>query len=408
MQQSLNLIVRMGIDVVDVEMGEVAMKPNIEKTEKVDTKHDEADNEEPKDILSYWYGLGPRPRAHLLQLAFFVLTCTAWLPWYYSTDKTPTETNLYPRDASFAEVFVEMDIQSIDPILLTTSVLITVTPLGNLSAALQTGEDADKDIILFPQSYVDRAATFLGLERRISGNEDVPIPITASLILFFSKLGYQEIHNATIVQDTVQTYTLDVNKSVTHYPMDKYSSTIYIKTYLKLYNVNTPDSTAYMPIACALQINNLVSGWVNKPVTSLTLRRRNDSSPITTDAGSIQVQMNFQRLTFVKGLSIFIVVVMWLISLAVFAMAFDNYFVQPVMKEISPPATNIANTTLFSLPALRLVQPGIPSINSYLYIDICGFYINMGIIAISVILMVSKIDWSQWQPKRAKAPVYKP
>lgn len=85
-------------------------------------------------------------------------------------------------------------------------------------------------------------------------------------------------------------------------------------------------------------------------------------------------------------------------------MAFDNYFVQPVMKECSPPATNIANTTLFSLPALRAVQPGIPSLNSYLVVDVCGFYVNMGLVSISVILMVSKINWSHWQPKRANVP----
>lgn len=222
--------------------------------------------------------------------------------------------------------------------------------------------------------------------------------VKASLYVFFTKVGYTEVPSDQIVPSFSQIYPLVVEKALAYYPLDSYSSQFYVSMLIELSNVNVTGGIFYAAVPYAIKITNLVSGWDNTPNVFATNEKK--LIPVS-DSNIVQVNFNFKRLGVIQGFSIFIVIVMWIISLAVFTLAFDNYFVQPLMKEVNPAAAGLASGLLFALPALRVVQPGIPSLVSYLLVDVCGFYLNMGIVAISVFLMISKLDWCQWQPKEA-------
>ncbi|RKP38947.1 hypothetical protein BJ085DRAFT_3356, partial [Dimargaris cristalligena] len=81
--------------------------------------------------------------------------------------------------------------------------------------------------------------------------------------------------------------------------------------------------------------------------------------------------------------SIFVVVTMWLISIAIFIMAVQVLFSG---REIPPPLVGFGATILFAFPALRNSFPGVPQIGCY--IDTVGFFGPISIVSISTCAIV--------------------
>ncbi|KAG0326627.1 hypothetical protein BGZ99_009299, partial [Dissophora globulifera] len=110
------------------------------------------------------------------------------------------------------------------------------------------------------------------------------------------------------------------------------------------------------------------------------------------DLYKISIEIFTRRSPTTIGFSLFIVVIMWMLSVAIGIIAIQVIRKHRVSDEH---ILTLGITTLFALPALRETQPGIPAIGCAA--DVLGFYWNMAIIAISsiVILMASALRWKE-------------
>ncbi|KAF9152829.1 hypothetical protein BG015_004610 [Linnemannia schmuckeri] len=115
------------------------------------------------------------------------------------------------------------------------------------------------------------------------------------------------------------------------------------------------------------------------------------------DLYKISIVIFTRRSPTTIGFSLFIVLIMWMLSIAIGIIAIQVIKKYRVSDEH---VLTLGITTLFALPALRETQPGIPAIGCAA--DVLGFYWNMAIIAISsiMILMASALRWKQPSIKR--------
>ncbi|KAG0373038.1 hypothetical protein BGX24_012252 [Mortierella sp. AD032] len=115
------------------------------------------------------------------------------------------------------------------------------------------------------------------------------------------------------------------------------------------------------------------------------------------DLYKISIVIFTRRSPTTIGFSLFIVLIMWMLSIAIGIIAIQVIRKYRVSDEH---VLTLGITTLFALPALRETQPGIPAIGCAA--DVLGFYWNMAIIAISsiMILMASALRWKQPSIKR--------
>ncbi|KAG0345671.1 hypothetical protein BG005_001200 [Podila minutissima] len=111
-----------------------------------------------------------------------------------------------------------------------------------------------------------------------------------------------------------------------------------------------------------------------------------------SDTYKISLQILTRRSPTTIGFSLFIVLIMWAISIAIGIIAIQVIRSHRISDEH---ILTLGITTLFALPALRETQPGIPAIGCAA--DVLGFYWNMAIIAISsiMILMASALRWKE-------------
>ncbi|KAF9148630.1 hypothetical protein BG015_009624 [Linnemannia schmuckeri] len=124
----------------------------------------------------------------------------------------------------------------------------------------------------------------------------------------------------------------------------------------------------------------------------------------TDDLYKIAIETFTRRSPTTIGFSLFIVLIMWMLSIAIGIIAIQVIRKYRVSDEH---VLTLGITTLFALPALRETQPGIPSIGCAA--DVLGFYWNMAIIAISsiMILMASALRWKEPSIKREIDLVHK-
>ncbi|KAG0209822.1 hypothetical protein BGX28_009928 [Mortierella sp. GBA30] len=110
------------------------------------------------------------------------------------------------------------------------------------------------------------------------------------------------------------------------------------------------------------------------------------------DLYKISIDIFTRRSPTTIGFSLFIVMIMWLLSIAIGIIAIQVIRKYRVSDEH---VLTLGITTLFALPALRETQPGIPAIGCAA--DVLGFYWNMAIIAIAsiLILMASALRWKE-------------
>ncbi|KAL1923279.1 uncharacterized protein VTP21DRAFT_8259 [Calcarisporiella thermophila] len=99
------------------------------------------------------------------------------------------------------------------------------------------------------------------------------------------------------------------------------------------------------------------------------------------------IKFKVEQTTFVKGFSIFVVVLMWLITLLTASVSYQIFLYG---RKASLGDVAVPSTLLFALPSVRLTMPGIPT-DVGQYIDVLGFIWNIAILALCVI--ISFVGW---------------
>ena len=105
-----------------------------------------------------------------------------------------------------------------------------------------------------------------------------------------------------------------------------------------------------------------------------------------------------QRSPSVKFFSLFIVVLMWLVSLAMFIIALN--FTISNSREVHYDVPGLAIGLLFAIPFVRDVQPNIPTVG--ISIDMLGFFFNMILIAAAAILAMGAVASRHARAVKAK------
>ena len=103
----------------------------------------------------------------------------------------------------------------------------------------------------------------------------------------------------------------------------------------------------------------------------------------STEGVYIDLAVTFTRSSTTKFFSIAITIILWCLSLTVLTVAVGVWVRG---KKLELPTIAIAGALLFALPAIRNTQPGIPPIGCNL--DAAGFFWNMALIAVSVLLLL--------------------
>jgi hypothetical protein len=166
--------------------------------------------------------------------------------------------------------------------------------------------------------------------------------------------------------------SIDIQQSLlgelSNYPFDNYTAVFYVLAEADNTGASATNETELLDSAVSLTggIQGFVFG---------------DSKLTNVYPGIVEVTIEARRSTISVGFSIFVILLMWLLSFMIFAMTVDILLRR---REIVPPLLALPVAALFALPALRNSQPGIPPVGAYC--DVVGFYWNMILIAISAIV----------------------
>lgn len=170
------------------------------------------------------------------------------LPLQYYSSKIQDDSDtfhFYPETSNISgpdSVFLlQINMQAIDPSLLSTSLSFSLQPAGNFSFASVTGEEAVQDVIYFPPSYIQALLEFYNLSLA-----DPNVPVEPSVIFFVTSYGVNEVPSDQLAPQFVQTYPLSAVKALTQYPLDVYEWKLFIRVYLRLVGVaDRAEQTAY-------------------------------------------------------------------------------------------------------------------------------------------------------------------
>jgi len=115
------------------------------------------------------------------------------------------------------------------------------------------------------------------------------------------------------------------------------------------------------------------------------------------DLPLVMLVVNISRSPTTKGFSVFIVILMWMLSLAAVAVTFEVVVRQ---REASPPLLGMMVGLLFAMPAVRNTQPSVPPIGTLS--DVVGLFFNMALVALSAIC--SMLSWVMSGPNPKPSP----
>ncbi|KAF9186061.1 hypothetical protein BGZ51_007048 [Haplosporangium sp. Z 767] len=203
----------------------------------------------------------------------------------------------------------------------------------------------------------------------LAGDDGILVaPIALSL--FYTTLTFpvaQIMRSVDVTMPYMQGATID-------YPFDAY------KSYFEILANKEKEQLRKIPVSLTFL------GMLQSVEFIPTVHLSND------DLYKISIEIFTRRSPTTIGFSIFIVMIMWALSIAIGIIA-----IQVVRKHRASDEhiLTLGITTLFALPALRETQPGIPAIGCAA--DVLGFYWNMAIIAISsiMIVMASALRWKE-------------
>ncbi len=133
---------------------------------------------------------------------------------------------------------------------------------------------------------------------------------------------------------------------------------------------------------------DLVAGSQNGAVpigffTATGLQLFNVQSDVVEESGVVYVDYVVRRSSTTIVFSVFVVVMMWLLSLSAFWLSASVWLRR---RKVEPPTIAVTGALLFGLPALRNTQPAVPPIGTAA--DVYGFFFNMILISMSVLLLI--------------------
>ncbi|KAF9435477.1 hypothetical protein BGZ76_006219 [Entomortierella beljakovae] len=203
----------------------------------------------------------------------------------------------------------------------------------------------------------------------LAGDDGV-LSAAIAISLFYTTLTFPEaqiMRSVDVTMPYTQGATID-------YPFDAYNS------YFEILANKEKEQLHKIPVS--LTFLGLLQSVEFIPTVHLS----ND------DLYKISIEIFTRRSPTTIGFSLFIVMIMWALSIAIGIIAIQVIRKYRVTDEH---VLTLGITTLFALPALRETQPGIPAIGCAA--DVLGFYWNMAIIAISsiMILMASALRWKE-------------
>jgi len=106
------------------------------------------------------------------------------------------------------------------------------------------------------------------------------------------------------------------------------------------------------------------------------------------------LQVTVTRSATTKGFALFIVVLMWALSITAALIAFQTWF---RMRDVPAPLVAVFVSLLFALPAVRNTQPAVPPIGTLL--DAVSLFWNMVIVACSNIAVMLAYFYQCPEPK---------
>ncbi|KAI8597337.1 hypothetical protein EDD21DRAFT_447104 [Dissophora ornata] len=219
------------------------------------------------------------------------------------------------------------------------------------------------------------AGLWLRLGRRFTphgtlAGDDGVLSAAIAVSLFYTTLTFPEaqiMRSVDVTMPYMQGATID-------YPFDAY------KSYFEILANKEKEQLHKIPVSLTFL------GMLQSVEFIPTVRLSND------DLYKISIEIFTRRSPTTIGFSLFVVMIMWALSITIGIIAIQVIRKHRVTDEH---VLTLGITTLFALPALRETQPGIPAIGCAA--DVLGFYWNMAIIAISsiMILMASALRWKE-------------
>ncbi|KAK9767303.1 hypothetical protein K7432_002999 [Basidiobolus ranarum] len=201
---------------------------------------------------------------------------------------------------------------------------------------------------------------------------------TLSVNLQYKSFTYPQNSSSILPSGELSVPFYDGNRR--NYPFDIYSASF-------LLYASTPGTTDddIVPVSVSFAAN--VQNFEIFPVFSV-------------QEGLDTISFTVKRSTNTKAFSICVIVLMWALSLGISSLAFQ---IVVLKREIQPPIMALGVSMLFSMPALRNTQPGIPGIGCAA--DMISFFWNMFLVAISAIgfIWTYSITWTR--PPRERPPI---
>ncbi|KAL1917927.1 uncharacterized protein VTP21DRAFT_3761 [Calcarisporiella thermophila] len=175
------------------------------------------------------------------------------------------------------------------------------------------------------------------------------------------------------------------NGTSSNYPYDKYELT-YIEA---AYAINTAGDFVFLPVD--INITSVQQSFRFQAEESSDTK---NSSPEQNEFW-VELTIKVKQTTFTKWFSIFIAVLMWLITLVAAVVSYQIVIFGRVsaLEDVA-----VLAALLFALPSVRKTMPGVPSKVGTL-LDMLGFIWNIAILSICVIVAFSA--WmSKWKHER--------
>jgi hypothetical protein len=176
-----------------------------------------------------------------------------------------------------------------------------------------------------------------------------------------------------------------VDGSTNKYPFDQY----YMIGQVTVRDNTNATARIKPALPLAVTVTGAIDGWeVNVDV--------NDGEAALE--GVVFIEATMRRSIVTIFFSLFIMTLMWILSLSLFILTVTLYTRR---RKVEPPTIAVAGALLFALPGLRNTQPGIPVLGCTA--DTAGFFWNMLLIALSIVLMMwNYIFRYQAEPKPKK------
>lgn len=149
---------------------------------------------------------------------------------------------------------------------------------------------------------------------------------------------------------------------------------------------NNNKSSFDIPADWDIEYNLPVGVLINTAMQGFTIHN-NVYSASRPNVSIVIVELYLQRSCATKFFSIFIVILMWCLSLAMMIIAIQHVFLSKAEVTFETPALAIG--MLFALPFVRDVQPGVPAIGCS--VDVLGFFWNMMLISFAAIILMCRI-----------------